>query len=304
MKKLTVFLMVVLGSINLAYGYKEPAPLIDVKVDPKVTFNASSGIYNYSYKVTNPSSNKESIFSIDLFIERNAQGDSELSSKGLQQCKLYVKASSKLAFEKRLMVPVGSVSPANWICGYGALKGYTAGSFGWGAVDDPYLIKPGSSLTDFSLSSYGLPGIRDILVAPAIDYDLLPPEYEGDVKKAMDLENRIKWMGKTIGPKAPPADFIAIKFIQYLTSIEEEAYSLGWVKDSHIQQSLVAKLRTIKKKLESNQTAAAKGVLGAFLAELDALKNKKLTAEGYDLLSLNAKYLLAQLNGTWHDRWK
>ena len=100
---------------------------------------------------------------------------------------------------------------------------------------------------------------------------------------------------KTLGPTAPPADFKPVIFIDYIISVKHEAFSLGWIKNKGIENSLDAKLENAKKKLEQGNTTAAKNLLNAFINEVEAQKDKHLTSEAYGLLKYNVQYLIEKL---------
>jgi hypothetical protein len=291
--KLVVFNSLLLMT-TYAFGYEGPMPLKDIKVEVETTVS-SSGLYQYKYHVINPAVNDGEINSVDIFLDRNPETEESLSSEGLTHCPKHSKTGDAMATQRRPGVPVGSTAPKDWSCGYGTLANYPSVSYSWGAGGDPSLIKPGKS-TEFTLTSFGVPAIREILIQPDIDLERLPPEYNENVEKTVELENKVKWMGKTIGPKAPPKVFNATQALQGLNSAIAQAVDLGWLKDKvGWRKSLEAKLEAAKKKIESGDKKAAKNILGAFLSELDAQKNKQLSSEAYALLYFNGKYLISKL---------
>lgn len=287
-------LLLLLALIPSARAYEGPDPLRDVLMSTKVTFDAAKGLYRFGYRIENPAKNGGEIFSVDIFLPFDPISEAPLSSAALPQCPYFDKSSSEDAPSGRYAVPVGSESPKGWSCGYETLKRYTEMSFGWGSWKAD-TINPGKSLDGFALLSRGLPAIRDVLLKPDIDLDRLPDEYTENVTKTVALENKVKWMGKVIGPKAPPKVFKASDFSQYLSSLLEQSSKLEWVKDSGILKSLEAKLDQIRKKIDAGDKKAAKNVLSAFLAEVEAQNGKHLTSEAYALLKFNGKYLLDHL---------
>ena len=108
---------------------------------------------------------------------------------------------------------------------------------------------------------------------------------------------------KTIGPVAPKINFVAIDFLNYLIPLVHESYNLGWIKNSGVQQSLLAKLTSAKRQLEKPDNPSAKNLIGAFLNELNGIKcedfscpgNESLTSEAYGLLFFNGQYLYDRL---------
>ncbi|MBI3557890.1 MAG: hypothetical protein HY074_16635 [Deltaproteobacteria bacterium] len=254
----------------------------------------SNGLFTYGYSVTNPSTNDGAIFSIDIFIGRDPVSDVDLPSTGFTHCKIADETNPNGFQGKYFAVPVGSTAPDKWSCGYGHLAGYAPAVFGWGSIDAPYRIKPGTSLSGFTLNSYGVPAIQDVLMEPAIDQDNLPPEYQENLKKIVALEKKVKWMGKTVGPKAPPKVFDGGNFIANLIALVNQSRAQGWIDNDGIVTSLLAKLNTAQSKLPSD-TKTAKNTLSAFMNEVSAQNGKHLTSEAYALLYFNAQYAVNHL---------
>ena len=279
---------------SFSFGYEGPKPLIDIKIDTNISLG-KSGIYKYSYKITNPSSNNGEIMYFAIFFDQNSAADTVLSDKDLAQCPMFSKTSSANANRKYFMPQVWSEAPTRWTCNYGTLPDYSKGSFGWGAREKDF-IKPGKSQDGFSLLSYGIPAILDVLVKPYINLDLLSNEYEENLEKTVALRNKVKWMGKTIGPKAPPKVFNAKTSIQSLIDLESQSLTLEWIKDSGISKSFEAKLESAAKKIESGDKKAAKNILKAYLSEVETQQGKHLTTEAYAVLYYNGKYILDHLD--------
>jgi hypothetical protein len=274
-----------------ALAYDGPSPLKDIKVDFSSSFNTSTKLYIFNYKVINPQSNEGNIWKFDISLPRNPTSDMNLSMEGLTHCSDYNRRSSEDIFTKTPIVPVGSTTPNNWSCSYTVRNG---GGYGWGSNDSPYRIKPGSSLGGFSLSSYGPPGIQNVIVEPAIYYNKLPEKYE-DPDLLAALEENVKWSGKTIGPTAPPKVFVASDFINNLISLKDQSLSLGWIKEKGVANSLDVKLNDAKKKIAAGDNKTAKNILSAFQNELQAQNGKQVSSEAYALLYYNAKYLIEHL---------
>ncbi|MBI4823076.1 MAG: hypothetical protein HY805_02445 [Nitrospirae bacterium] len=111
-------------------------------------------------------------------------------------------------------------------------------------------------------------------------------------------------MLKAISPKAPPADFKPLDFLNYIISLKHEASSLGWITNKGIEMSLDAKLEAAKKKLEQGQNGTAKNILNALINEIEAQgcetydncpSGKHLLPEAYALLKYNVLYLIERL---------
>lgn len=286
MKKYTITLLMGIVGLVTVPGYCDegPAPLQDIKVVASVT--QANGLYRYSYSVTNPSKNNSSVKSVDIFVGRDINTDTEVSGQGLNQC--VPDLSSTWAMQKYPYVAVGSESP-QWSCGYGAVAGLSEGlSYGWAARQKKY-ITPGKTLSGFVLITRGIPGIRDILVEPKVDSTQIPQDRIGDEGFAASLKDRIKWTGKTVGPKAPPKMFDAGRFIGYLITLVNQSSTQGWIDNAGITNSLLAKLNTAQSKVTSDPKTA-KNTLNAFMSDVSAQNGKHLAGEAYALLFFNAQY--------------
>src|SRR3989339_2153121 len=236
----------------------------------KVEVTVVGDIYTYSYTIISDATNTGEIGTFDIDITQ-PKGGIELSGEGLVNGPGYLRHTSAHILSEPTspkMIPVGFFSPYDWVAGVNIL-----GQAGWGSGYKS-IILPGQSLSGFQITSYGLPSIRDFRIEP----ELVPPS-AGDTEESGEpvsleeyqaVEDKVAFTGKTIGPTAPPADFKAIDFLNYIISMKHEAFSLGWIDNKGIEQSLDAKLENAKKKLEQGNKNAAKNILGAFINEVEA----------------------------------
>lgn len=295
--------VILLTSLSFA---QIPSPLKDVEVSTTATQDTTTGIYTYNYSIYNPPINDGKIWSFDIDISKPLGGQ-ELNSKGLI-IQRGIKADGSMlirSFEeeiaKRLMrksvIPVGTQFNG-WSSGITVM-----GTVGWGSSEKTMII-PGKTLYGFIIISRGLPGIRDAMLRPDIDYDNLPEEYWENVELTKQLQDSLIYSTRTIGPTAPPADFKPIEFIDYIINLKHEAYNLGWIKNAGIEQSLDAKLDNAKKKIEQGNIEAAKNILNAFINEVEAQgcvtyedcsSGKHISPEAYALLKYNVQYLIERL---------
>ncbi len=285
---------------SLATAGPIPAPLQGVVISTRVNRD-SAGIFTYQYRAMNPAANDGEIWSVDIEITRRT-GDAVLSADGLVNGPRYARSISQDAFQHVPMVPVGITGPEGWIFGLGFDSSTPpAGFAGWGSSEGAR-IRSGKTLDGFQLTSRGLPGIRNAQVQPDIDYDNLPDEFT-DPEKSKQLRDSLIFRTVTVGPKAPPQNFVPLDFLNYLIRLLHQSRANGWVTRDGVQQSLLAKLTNAKRKLEARETDTAKNMLGAFLNEVSAtschdfscLGNKPLTSEAYALLFFNGQYLADRL---------
>lgn len=291
MRNLTLSTFILMFAAS-AFGYEGPSPLQKVEIHAVVGVD-SQGAYHYSYTLTNPSSYDGEIESFDIFLPRDPATDADLPAGGFTYCKIYHRNISEKILQNKNTIPVGAAGPKKWSCGYGTLAGYKVPSFGWGAIDGPYVIKPGSSQT-FGLTSFGPPGIQDAMVRPDIDYERLPDTYRENLPKTVALVNKVKWIGKVVAPRTLPKVFDPRAYMTYLIALVDQSRTQGWIDNDGIVNSLLAKLNTAQSKVGVDK-ATAKKTLNAFMNEVSAQNGKHLTSEAYALLYFNAKYLADHL---------
>lgn len=296
-------LWLVLGLASVGIGTAEaaevPAPLTGVVLSATATRDTGTGIYTYRYRIINPAANEASIARWGVELNRMT-GEANLSEEGLVNGPRYLRAGSAATRSQVPMVPVGMSGPNGWLLGLAYRDGPpTRGLAAWGADDEPFLVRPGQTQLGFQLTSYGLPGIRPAEIEPDIHPESLPEE-SGELREQLTLHT------KTIGPKAPPVQFVPLEFLNYLIALLHDSRQQGWVKVDGIHQSLLAKLLAAKRSLEAGQAQAAHGQLKAFLNEVQAVScpefscpgNKPLTSEAYALLYFNGQYLFERLPAT------
>ncbi len=259
-----------------------------------------TGIYRYSYTVTNPRSNTGEIWSIGIEITKPPMGQ-DVGSEGVISGPRFAKHSSALVLTEIgiPLIPVGLYAPLDWISGL-SIAGYTI----WGGADDPYKLSPGRSMGGFEITSRGLPGIRTVRVVPKFFQTPVDEATEDDVDRITTIENFLVRTYQTLGPTAPPATFVALDFVTYLEGLKHQAQTLGWITNEGIVKSLDVKLDQVRKHLQAGYTKTAGNVLQAFMNEVSAQgcstydacpQGKHLTPEASRLLYFNAKYLLDHL---------
>lgn len=304
------FIFCLIPVMSPVFAYDGPSPLKDLVVNVSVKNNPSQSTYSYEYQIENPASNDGEISSIELFIGRDLNSDADYPTAGLSHCKRFAEDSVELIRGKRPFVAVGSKGPDHWSCGYAALKGYEEASYGWGATDAQYTIKAGTTMQGFILSSNALPGIRNVLIEPDIDLERLSPDVAEDYEHLSVLKEKVKWLGKTIGPKAAPKIFDASAFIRYVVSLKDESNAQGWISDLKLSKVLDSQLERIQKKIDAHQLIAAQALIRVFIKELETREKRNpsqkrskkhfnephIRPEAVALLSYNGKYLLDQLD--------
>lgn len=256
-------------------------------------------VYIYSYTITSGATNTGQIWSFDIDITQ-PQGGIELSGEGLVNGPGYTRHTSEHILSDPAtpkMIPVGLWSPPDWNSGLSV-----DGKAGWGSDDVQNRILPGQILSGFKIMSRGIPGLRGFIIEPK----LIPPSEESDItnEQIQEMEDKVAFKGKTIGPTAPPADFKPVEFINYIIDLKHQSASLGWITNKGIENSLDVKLDNAKKKLQAGDNNTAKNILKALINEVEAQgcdtydkcpDDKHLTPEAYALLKYNVQYLVEKL---------
>jgi hypothetical protein len=290
-------------SLSSTWSQPIPSPLQGVTMAGRLSQDPTTRIFTFDYRMTNPPVNDGAIFFIALDVSRGP-GDAVLSREGLVNGPRYFFNLSEDAFQRVPMVPVGINAPEGWFPALGTSSGDSPpGLAFWGALSKASTMGPGQTVDGYRLTSYGLPAIRAVQVRPLIDWDNLPDEFYENLEKSRALGDSLLFRTSSVGPKAPPQNFVPLEFLNYLIALVHDSRQLGWIKDDGLQQSLLAKLTTAKRKLEASDTASAKNVLGAFLNEVQGAScpdfscpgNKPLTSEAYALLFFNGQFLVDRL---------
>jgi hypothetical protein len=256
------------------------ALLTGVEVKARVNFDSNSNIYLYEYTLSN---GKESKGRIDSFIVTIRYPD---GGERLSDAYLFKKGPDPVAalpdelrtamerFQEMLppIVPVSLTSPSAWVS-------ITLGNARWGS--DEGTIGAGEVLSGFAIESPGLPTIREFHADPKVSK---PP-----------ASREIIYVGKTIGPTAPPSAIVYDEFIRYLTSMEREAYKLGWIKEDKLFDDIEIGLKKTREAAELFKEEEAHKTISSLLDKVEAAKEGGLSPEGYALLKYNLQYLLKKL---------
>jgi hypothetical protein len=94
----------------------------------------------------------------------------------------------------------------------------------------------------------------------------------------------IAWHGKTVGPKAPPANFVPGDFLNYIISLKQQSYQLGWIvqkaEDEHERD---------KSKVDKNNPSLSPFSKGGGKGDLTLEKSDKTGSETGIMQSLDKK---------------
>ncbi len=297
-KNLFYFLLVISLVTNIKILAQQiPLPFLrDVTIKSSTRVDPSTGIYFYTYTVQNGTRSVGKLISFEIDISRDSLSvlldDSGLQFKNSRLEDAYRRIATRLGNQ---IIPVSFPSLPTF-CDAGITVRRTVDFF-------RPLIRQGQQVTGYVLSSRGIPGIKKFVAIPQFEVnDYYPSADEvsnpDSLAEKIDADREaIKFRGMTIGPIAPPANFVATVFLDTLISYKHQARALGWIKSPGIVTSLDQKLENARKQLQNKDNKSAKNILQAFVNEVEALNKQgnQLTSEAFALLKFNAEFLISKL---------
>jgi hypothetical protein len=183
------------------------------------------------------------------------------------------------------LMPAHAISPHGWAGGF-----FTHDSiYSWWSSDSVTAISPGSSLSGFTLKSFGLPYITVSYSWYYMEPDSGEPEREPTsiYVDAMVME--------TIAPKAAPFPFDALVFLDTIKSYIDRSHVLAWIKDQTTADKYATYLSSARAKLVQGDSVGARTVLQQVLHDVDIDSTANLTSEADALVRYNTEYLLDRL---------
>ncbi len=320
MKRL-IALIIVLMAGNAYAG--TPKPLQDIGITVNVTHNKDTGFYYYHYEVCNPATNPMADYGVldHVAIDVSKKsGDANLLWAGLyfsDAIRLHGKLTTSytsvttegiLNQYRDQFTPIGieqmpkeSNNPisltAKWTVNFifWEKTNVMSPAFSVWPAEPAVGLLPGKCLDNFILASPALPAIRNAIGQSAyyISKEDIPEEETENPAYVPEFYDNIAWHGSTIAPKAPPANFVPVDFLNYVISLKQQSYQLGWIvqkneseqdkdkskekpkkdKETGIMQSLDKKLNHAMTELQAGNTKQAINILSAFEGEVEGLYN-------------------------------
>jgi hypothetical protein len=289
-----------------------------------VSYDAASGIFRYSYVVANSPGSKGSIIAFNVDVSTMAGGGT-FSAAGLTTSATgYLSELSSAAFTLNgiAMIPVGVVSqPPHWLSSLSS-----DGFVSW--FGRKTKIAPGASAGPFVLTSHAPPGIRRFIAEPPYDpNDFLPSIDDTSLSDAQlsqigplntAIQAAITFHGYTVGPEDPAALGTG-DAITHLATLKHQAAGQGWIGSRDFIEDLDERLDRAKDALAKGHLEDARESIEQFIDMLekqrDAQRERRhdgrdegergshregerfITGDAYNLLKLNAEFVLSQLSG-------
>ncbi len=292
-----VALFIVLGW-NASVGAQQvglmPIPVLqNVQVQGQASFDAGSGLYTYSYTITNPATNTGRIDRIDIDISQPFR-ERVFSSEGLT----IPFGVNTLTFDDVLamrrnpdpMIPVGMRVPTGWRGGLGPTGFAFFGSSGPELGTDEVI--PGETQAGFEVISRGMPTLRQMKLVP--DWVFLVPTEEAatpEIKQqAREIRASLPIRTRTLGPSASsPGSF---GHWNQLRDDLNQAIQLSWIPDQALATTLVAQLTDARQALDAGDGTLAKARLQTLIQTIAPSTDAQRRREVADLLVLNAQRMI------------
>ena len=301
MKKYIIYFVLFISFKNFSFCQDSLSTdypfLYKVKANCSVSYDENRQMYYYNYVLFNDVLNRGSIS--DFLIDISRQSNTVLyDTIGLRFDSNYEEGSFRRNYPPRQgrVVAVGfPLLPRFWSATLANRP------VAWLGVNKNFPL-PGETRDSLILMSKALTGIRAFEVQPNFNIYEFFPNIE-DTTANMSIEQMdsirevVNYHGWTIGPTAPPINFIPSVWIDTLISYKHQSRTLGWISNEGIMNSLDQKLENAKQQLQKGNTKSASNIIQAFINEVEAQNGKHLTSEAYALLKYNAEYLLEKMGG-------
>ncbi|MGA9365201.1 MAG: hypothetical protein WBW16_12620 [Bacteroidota bacterium] len=294
-RRMLTFVLLSLLLATIAFAQEYPN-LRNAQIHASIMRDNDSVYYYYAYTLANDFTSAGKIDELEIDISRKP-GTIEIDTIGLRFESYGFTGRSfrrNFPFSKGKITPVGFLAtPEKWV---GGLTNNSTATFFNGESN---AILPGQSLAGFEIMSKGLPSIRRCIVSPFFDFDSLFSEErfpsEEDIPNTDSIQNAVKFYGWTVGPTAPPIDFIATVWLDTLASYTFQSRPLGWITNQAAADKYLSYFSSARAKLVQGDSVGARTVLQQVLRDVDIDSTANLTSEAYALLKYNTEYLVGKL---------
>ena len=275
-----------------------PVPVLDnVEVQAAATFDVGTGLFTYTYSVTNPSSNTGEIrhLALDVTTRIPRSGVPAFDSSGLTMPR---GAAGLVPFDEKLadleplsvpagtsVIPFGQLAPSDWAGGL-RLDGFA----GFSTLTKAARILPGMGLGGFELISRGMPTILEMQIKPFWLFTSPGDPTPEEIEQATEIEASIILHTVTLGPSAlTPGTFA---HWDRLREDLNQAIQLGWIPDVSLANALVSQLASAREALDSEDGTLAKARLQTLIDTISQSTPAQRRPEVEALIRLNAEQLI------------
>ena len=268
--------------------------LYRIQVNTEVSYDSLNKMFFYAYKLFNDPNNNGNLQEFEIDISRGANTIS-LDTVGLRFTGSgFMERMFRQDFPSRSqsVVPVGfpTIPNIHWTATLNNRP--TALIF-----TNSFFVKPGNGIEGIVIMCKGLPCIRSCVVKPNFQDDLLFPNPDDTtvtyyVPPEDSIREVVNYHGLTVGPSAPPINFIATVWCDTLISYTTQSRALGWIKDDATANKYLGYFASAKTKLVQHDSVGARNVLLQVLHEVNIDSTASLSSESYALLRFNTEYIV------------
>jgi len=306
-----IFLILLLLRITEAKAQQTTLPYLrEVRIKSTIGFDPVKGIYSYSYSIRNGETSNGAIDWFEIDVSRDTLSevlnDIDLQFKNSRIEDAYRRMYSRIV---NRVVPISFPNLPQY--GDGAL------SIMGTAVLSATVIQSGQEAHGFVVSSKGIPRIRSFVARPLFDPSDFYPSVDqvsnpDSLADEIDRDREaVKFRGLTIGPTAPPANFVATAFLDTLLSYARQSAQLGWLgrnrdddcddderPDDGVVRNIENRLQKARRELVRRDSVKARRELEKLVRKVDRLQRRGkrvMTSEAYALLKYNTEYVIERL---------
>jgi len=287
-----------------------------------VIHQPKTNIYVFIYSATNDITNRGEICKIEIDISKSVQSET-LDTVGLRFARPYIEREFRDDFHDfgDKVIPVSAAKLLNKSWDAAITERLTI------SISTIQFVKPGDTLSEIELTSKGLPGVRRLTVKPWFDETEFFPGIDDSMQipwnfeKEDSIRNTVNYYGWTIGPTAPPINFVATVWCDTLLSYTRQSVQLGWLKTTRdddcdedeqpndgIARNIEKRIEKAKKELMKGDSVKARKELEKLVKKVERIYKKSeeaerkkhereitMTSEAYALLKYNTEYLIERL---------
>lgn len=270
-----------------------PVPVLTgVGVSTSVTKDPSTGIYTYSYTITNPSGNSGHIVRMLLDMTAPQTYTDSLGSiltlpRGGGGNETFDTVQRKISRPDLPMnfstVAFGITAPPSWI---GTLT--VNGTGGWAAVGDAQIIGPGQTMSGFSMLSAGVPTIKAMHLEP---YWILDMGGDNEPTAAQEIQAYQIHQSTIDDVYVLAPSWVPSGYFDNYDELQRDvttAIQIGWIADPTLGKTIQQQLQTVRNLYNTEgpdyNTSVALQTLQNTVA---AATPGQLTQDGNTLLTLN-----------------
>ena len=287
----SVIIISCLFCIMLKASYAVGQMSIPILDNPSIVattnYDSITDRYTYNYTVENPATSVGNIwrFKIDI-TQRSTNLDNysglkiPFGSRNLDFYNLYLNLQPFFLPKGVGITPIGQTVPVGWAGGFGR-----DGMAGFSSKTGSPMIQPGQSLDGFSMTSPGLPIIREVEIIP---HWVVEVNDHNDITTEMEIAaNEVNRNIRRITHALGPAGIITSGSFSHWNLLRDnikKAIELQWVSDQNLVNEILFSFRSARDAVNLQEGKVAKSILEQLLITLLNSSAQQRNQEFHDLL--------------------